>query len=100
MRLLETPAPENPLKEIRWFSGAGGSNNLIPKYYTFLESGGLAELISEEIIYVFLHNKILVLQILLYKIVKFRCRCKVFFKEITGAPIKQKLVYYSSRSHG
>ena len=23
-----------------------------------------------------------------------------FFKDITGAPIKQKLVYYSSRSHG
>ena len=24
-------------------SGAGGSNNLIPKCYTFLDSGGLAE---------------------------------------------------------
>ena len=29
-------------------SGAGGSNNLIPKCYTFLDSGGLAELLSEE----------------------------------------------------
>ena len=29
-------------------AGAGASNNLLPKCYTFLESGGLAELISEE----------------------------------------------------
>ena len=37
---------------------------------------------------------------LLYKIVNFRCRWKVFFKEKSGIPIKQKLVYYSSRTHG
>ena len=36
------------IKEIRWFSGAGGSNHLRTKCYTFLESGGLPELISEE----------------------------------------------------
>ena len=65
---------------LRGFSGAGVSNSQIPKCYTFLESGGLAELISEEKIKIFLHNKILVLQILLYSIVNFRCRWKGFLK--------------------
>ena len=37
-------------------------------------------MISEEKIKFFLHNKIFVLQILLDKIVNFRCRWKVFLK--------------------
>ena len=67
---------------LRRFSGTGVSNSLIPKCYTFLESGGLAELISEEKIKIFLHNKILVLQILLYNTVNFRCRWQNLFLKI------------------
>ena len=44
----EPPAPEKPLISLRGFSGAGGSNHMTPKCYTFLESGGQAELISKE----------------------------------------------------
>ena len=98
IRLLEPPAPENHLISLRGFSGAGVSNSLIPKCYNFLESGGLAELISEGEIKIFLHNNILALQILLYNIVNFSC--KGFLKQKTVALIKQKLVYYSSRTHG
>ena len=58
--LLETPAPENPLKEIRGFSGTGGSKKSDTQVLYLFGIRMTSKLISEEKKLCFLRNKILV----------------------------------------